>query len=454
MTHPELGATIMLACLVSLVLFAAPADATQDWPQWLGPQRDGVWRETGILDKFPPGGPKLLWKTAIHKGYAGPAVANGRVYVTDMEFGVGTTMPQSDFDRRKMAGQESVYCLDAATGKQLWKHSYDCTYDISYAHGPRCTPVVHDGKVYTLGAIGDLYCLSADDGKVLWSHKFPKEFGIPSPLWGWSASPLLDGDKLICIVGGKGSVAVAFHKDTGKELWRSLSAQEPGYCPPVIYTLAGKRQLIIWHPEAVNGLDPETGKVYWSQPFKIKAGLTVPMPRQLPGDRLFVTAFYDGPMMLHITGGESLKAEVVWKGKSDNEMRTDGLHSIMPTPFIDHGYIYGVCSYGQLRCLEAATGRRVWEDLQATGAKRPARWANAFLVKHEESNRYFLFNEKGMLLITELTPEGYKQIDQAKLIEPTGVANGRDVVWTHPAFAGRCIFVRNDQEIACYSLAK
>lgn len=440
--------------LISLLLFAGRPDATQDWPQWLGPQRDGVWRETGILDKFPAGGPKRLWSTPVSKGYAGPAVANGRVYVTDMKFGAGSTLPENDFQRPKLAGEESVYCLDVQTGKEIWKHSYDCTYDISYAHGPRCTPVVHDGKVYSLGAMGDLFCLSAEDGKVLWSRHFPKEFKVKSPAWGWSASPLLDGDKLICVVGGPGSVAVAFHKDTGKELWRALSANEPGYCPPVIYTLAGKRQLIIWHPQAVNGLDPETGKVYWSQPFTIQAGLTVPMPRQLPDDRLFVTSFYNGPMMLQITPGDPPQAKVLWKGNSESEVRTDKLHSIMPTPFVDDGHIYGICSHGQLRCLKADTGQRVWETFKATGVTRPARWANAFLVRHEESGRYFVFNEKGMLLIAELTPKEYRQIDQAQLIEPTQVANGRDIVWTHPAFAQRCVFVRNDKEIVCYSLAK
>src|SRR5262249_7128781 len=124
------------------------------------------------------------------------------------------------------------------------------------------------GKVWTLGTMGDLLCLDAANGNVLWSKDLAKDYyQTPIPQWGFAGHPLLDGDRLICLVGGPGSVVVAFHKDTGKEIWRALSAKEPGYAPPVIYQLGGKRQLVVWSAEAVNGLDPETGKVYWTQPF-------------------------------------------------------------------------------------------------------------------------------------------------------------------------------------------
>jgi hypothetical protein len=261
---------------------------------------------------------------------------------------------------------------------------------------------------------------------------------------------LIDGDKLICLVGGAGSVVVAFHKDTGKELWRSLIAKEPGYCPPIIIEAGGKRQLIIWHPEAINGLDPETGTVYWSQPFDVRAGLTVPMPRQ-DGDRLFMTSFYNGSMMLRLDP-QKPAVSVLWKGKSKSEQPrlTDGLHSIMPTPWFQGDWIYGVCSYGQLRCLKADTGERVWETLQATGGELE-RWANAFLVP--QGDRFFLFNEHGDLIIARLTPEGYKEISRAHILEPTNVMAGRPVVWVHPAFANKSMYVRNDKEAVCVSLA-
>jgi outer membrane protein assembly factor BamB len=423
-----------------------------DWPQWLGPQRDGIWRETGILEQFPKDGPKIRWRTPIGPGYAGPAVAGGRVYITDRFLPEGSANPKSGFSNRsKVTGQERILCLNEATGEVLWKYAYDCAYQVDYPAGPRTTPLVAGDRVYTLGTMGDLYCLDATKGKVIWSRNFPKDFQAEVPVWGFAASPLLDGDKLICLVGGSGSVAVAFHKDTGKELWRAQSAREPGYSPPMIYEFGGKRQLIIWHAEAVNGLDPETGKVYWSVPFDSKAGLTAPTARQ-DGDLLFVTAFYDGPLMIKVDAATG-QPRVLWRGKSHSEQpnRTDGLHSIIPTPVIKDGYIYGVCSYGELRCLKEDTGKRIWMTRQPTTGGPPVRWANAFLVPH--GDRYFLFNEKGDLIIARLSPEGYEEISRAHILEPTNMMAGRPVVWSHPAFANRSMFARNDKEIVCVALA-
>jgi outer membrane protein assembly factor BamB len=259
---------------------------------------------------------------------------------------------------------------------------------------------------------------------------------------------LLDGNKLICLARGEGSTVMAFDKDTGKELWRALSAREPGYCPPMIFEAGGKRQLIIWHPEAVNSLDPETGKVYWSEPFSVRSGLTVPTPRKL-GDLLFVSSFYNGPMMLKIAA-DAPAATVLWRGSSNSERNTDKLHSLVSTPFLEEGHIYGVCSYGELRCLKADTGERLWETFAATGGKSD-RWATTFIVKN--GNRFFLPNEKGDLIIARLTPQGYDEISRAHLIDPANNDPRRPVVWSHPAFANRSIYLRNDGEMRCYSLA-
>jgi outer membrane protein assembly factor BamB len=443
--------------VVSLFGLAGAAGAVRadDWPQWLGPQRDGVWRETGILEKFPSGGPKARWRTPIGGGYAGPAVADGRVYVTDRILAKGAKDPADPFQRSRSEGEERVLCLEEATGKVLWTHAYPCKYEISYPYGPRTTPVVHGGKVYALGAMGDLFCLEAATGKVVWSKNFVKDYDAPVPGWGFTAHPLLDGDKLICLVGGKDSVAVAFDKETGKEKWRSLavSAGEIGYAPPMIYKVGDRRQLIIWHPESVNGLDPETGKLLWSQEFKLRANLSVSTPR-LDGDRLFLTSFYNGAMLLKLDTDKP-GATVVWKAERIGEFpkQTTTLNSIMATPFVKDGHVYGVCSYGELRCLEEATGKRVWQDLRATGsAKEPTeRWGNAFLVEH--GDHFFLFNEKGDLIIARLTPRGYDEIDRAHLLEPTASAMGRKVVWSYPAFANKAVFVRNDKEIVCVPLA-
>ncbi len=446
------------AGLLALLVMTTSNVRAEDWPQWLGPQRDGVWRETGIVAKFPAGGPKKLWSTPIGGDYAGPAISAGKVYIQDRQLARGAKESSNPFDRKAVKGSERLLCLDAKTGKELWKYEYPSNYEISYPCGPRGTPVVADGKVWALGAMGDLFCLDAATGKKLWHVNFPRDLQAPVPLWGFAASPLLDGDRLICLVGGPGGVAQAFDRNTGAVKWKALTLSSPqaeiGYCPPRIFEAGGKRQLIIWHPESLNSLDPETGKVFWSEPFKIKANLSIPTP-QLADGYLLVSSFYNGSMCVKLDPKEP-KATLVWKSSCRGEQpdQTTDLNAIMPTPYLRDGHIYGVCSYGELRCLELATGKRIWSDLRATSdnAKEPIRWANAFLTPH--GDRWFLFNERGELILCKLSPKGYEEIDRAKLIEPTGQAMRRKVVWSHPGYADRCIFVRNDREIACFSLAE
>jgi outer membrane protein assembly factor BamB len=315
--------------------------------------------------------------------------------------------------------------------------------------------------------MGDLRCYTTDNGTLVWSKNFPKDYNAAVPVWGFAAHPLVDGDKLICLVAGSDNrLVVAFDKKTGKELWAAEHSPptKGGYCPPTIEEFGGRRQLIVWSPQAVYGLDPETGKRFWQAPVEADMNLSVPTPRKVGTDGLFLTSFYNGATLLKV-GADS--AEVVWKAKKRGEGRTvtTTLNSIMPTPFVDGDYAYCVCSYGQLRCLNVKTGERVWETMQATrGALTPPRvaaqpeadeterWSNAFLTKH--ADRYFLFNEQGDLIIAKLSPQGYQEIDRAHLLDPTNVANTRKVVWVPPAFAEKCVFVRNDREVRCYSLAK
>jgi outer membrane protein assembly factor BamB len=454
--------------VIAVALFPSPVLA-DDWPQWLGPQRDGVWREKGLLEKFPAGGPKVLWQTpagVINEGYAGPAVAAGRVFLTDRVRAKGV-QPKGGFDKGKFAGSERVLCFDEKTGKLLWTKSYDCPYQVSYAAGPRTTPVVSGDKVYTLGTMGDLYCLSVKDGTVIWSKNLPSAYDMDTPQWGFAGHPLVDGNRLICLVGGKGSVVVAFDKDTGKELWKNLDANEPGYAPPMIYNFNGRRQLILWHAESVNGLDPETGSLIWSLPFgsyrtgdgksQIQAGMTIPTPRKVD-DRLYLTCFYDGSLLLKL--GADNQPNVLWrrtqKVVDPKPEATEQLQCVMSTPAIRDGFIYGVCSYGELRCLDLKTGQRLWET-HAPVAGKSMRWGNAFIVQMgENSDRYVFFNEQGDLIIARLTPQKYEEISRAHILEPTNnmpSMDNRPVVWSHPAFANRCVFARNDRELICVSMA-
>jgi outer membrane protein assembly factor BamB len=428
-----------------------------DWPQWLGPQRDGIWRETDLIEHFPKAGPKVRWRTAIGAGYAGPAVADGRVFLMDRVLAEGAANPKNPFQRSPVLGKERILCLDEATGKRLWSHEYDCKYEISYPSGPRTTPSVHQGKVYTLGAMGHLFCLDAAGGKVLWSKNFVEEYEANPPVWGFAAHPLVDGDKLICLVGGKAGLVVAFHKDTGKELWHALDNPQIGYSPPVIYQVGKLRQLVIWQPSGVHGLDPETGKVYWSQPWKIDpSAMSIATPRYENG-LLFLTCFYRGGLTLKLDQ-QTPGVSVIWRSKNwnrNNELsqNTDGIQAVMSTPFMRDGYVYGVCSYGQLRGIKAETGQRLWDTVQATTGKE-TRWGNAFIVAQAE--RFILFNEQGDLIIANMSPKGYEEVSRAHILEPLTRApwqTVRLVVWSHPAFANKCVYARNDKEIVCVSLA-
>jgi outer membrane protein assembly factor BamB len=438
---------LLVGTIILLSPFLACAD---DWPQWLGPQRDGVWRESGIIESFPKDGPKIRWRTPIGGGYAGPSVVGNRVYVADRQLSTGARNPSSAFSRNDIPGTERILCLDESNGQILWKHEYDANYTMSYAAGPRVTPIVSGGKVFALGGEGHLVCLDAATGKPLWLHDFKQEYQARTPMWGFASNPLLDGNKLICLAGGQGSLVVAFDKDTGRELWRSLNSREPGYSPPTIVTVGGHRQLIIWEPQAVHSLDPETGRPYWSYPWQIRSGLSLATPR-LSGDLLFLTSFYTSSRLLKLDADKPAFT-VAWEGHGKSEKNTDTLHSLITTPFIEDGYIYGVCSYGQLRCVKLDTGDRLWEDLTATGTHgQPIRWATAFIVK--QADRFWIFNEKGDLIIAKLSPKGYQELSKAHLIDPDNRDPNREVVWSHPAFANRCVYVRNDQEIVCASLA-
>jgi outer membrane protein assembly factor BamB len=432
----------MLGCVTAI--------KAEDWPQWLGYRRDSVWRETGVLDTFPPGGPPVRWRTNIGPGYSGPVVAKGRVYVLDRRLASDASAPQDPFQRGSITGGERVLCLNEADGKILWQHEYACAYTMSYPAGPRASALVGDGKVFTLGAEGNLLCLDAESGKELWSHELKKDYGIKTPMWGFAGHPVLEGNKLICLVGGPGSTLVAFDRNTGKELWRALSTEEPGYSSPVIVEAGGKKQLILWTPEGADSVDPQTGRVYWSVPFKSRSGLTVSTPRQ-EGNLLFFTSFYNGSLMLQQDTNKPA-VTTLWQTEKAGEKDTTHLNSILSTPFLEGGYVYGVDSFGQLRCLNARTGERIWETLQATTTGEPVRWANAFLVKN--GDRFFLFNEHGDLIIAKLSPKGYEEISRAHLLDPLNKDPGRPVVWSHPAFAQRCVFARNDREIICANLAK
>jgi len=432
---------LVLTSSIALFLAAAAAQA-DDWPQWMGANRDNVWRETGLFEKFPKNGPSIVWRAPVAGGYAGPSVADGRVYVTD--FVPDQAVESEEGESKPLAGKERIVCLNEATGDEMWNHAYAVTYGVSYPAGPRCTPNVNGGKVYTLGAEGHLFCVDAESGSVNWSKHLPEEYGTKTATWGYAGHPIVDGGRLICVVGGEGSHAVAFDKDSGRELWKSVTSSSQGYSSPTIIEFAGVRQLILFHPDAVVSLNLETGEPYWSVPYEATNGSVIMTPVR-SGNLLYAAGFSHKNILIELSDKQPA-ATMLWQDQNKK-----GISPVNVQPFAENGEMYGFDQNGLLYGIEMATGIRRWQSGAPLNVERPLPSGTAFIVKN--SDRFWMFNELGELLITKLSPSGYEEIDRTKVIEPTNVAFGRDVVWCAPAWANRRAYIRNGNECISVDLA-
>lgn len=425
---------------VASVLFAAVAVHAEDWPQWRGEGRDGVWREDGVAKKLPARLPRK-WAVPVGAGYSGPTVAGGRVFLTDR-----LTKPEE---------VERIHCFDEQTGEQVWSITYPAPYGrIGYQAGPRASVTVHDGLAYALGATGVLHVVEASSGKIRWKKDLADEFDVEMPIWGIAGAPLIYEDLVILHIGGKDACVVALNRGTGQPVWKALRDRAQ-YTAPMLARYAGKDVVIVWTGDSVAGIDARTGEVYWRyewKPRNMPIGISTPV---IEGDRVFFTSFYDGSLMLRLVEKNGKPGiEKLWQIAGRDERNTEALHSIISTPIFRGDYLFGCDSHGELRCLDAKTGERIWEDLTATPK---ARWSNLHFVDRVTDGKLqetWLFNERGELLIGQLSPQGFTEISRGKLIEPTQeqLRQRGGVCWSHPAFANRCVFIRNDQELVCASL--
>lgn len=440
-------ATHFSCCYLAVLLAIVPQASVQaeDWPQWMGVNRDGFSRESGLIDQIPTEGLPVLWRASIGSGYSGPAVSNGRVYVTDY-IAKSPEIKNDPGVRDVRGGIERVLCLDFSNGEILWKVEYDRPYSISYASGPRATPTVDGERVYTLGAEGDLYCLMAGNGNLIWRRQLSEEFKVETPIWGHAAHPLVHGDLLYCLAGGEGSVVVALDKLTGKTVWSALSASEIGYCPPSLAEINGSLQLIIWHADAICGLDPVTGETVWQYPLKPKYGMSIAIPR-FKGTEMFASAIGDTAAMVQFDE-KGQPAETRWQGRPKTAVYSANATAI----WLDDA-IYGAdCQTGQFVAFSPENGERFWETfLLTTGGERRASHGTAFVIQNDW--RTFVFAETGELFLARLSKNGVEEKGRMKLLEPTSECFGRPVVWSHPALANRCLIARNDKEIVCVNLA-
>jgi outer membrane protein assembly factor BamB len=401
-----------------------------DWPQFRGPNRDGVWRETGILKSFPAGGLKVRWRASVGFGWSSPVVAKGRVYLTDSVL-------------MKPKAIERVHCFDETTGKPLWTYSYDVAYP-DWAFTPRqegrptATPIVDGGKLYTLGKKGDLHCCEAFKGEVIWKRNLEKEYQVQE--FAFNTSPLIESDLLILCIGSyldsSPSFVIAHNKNTGEEVWKAPTEGLTN-SSPIVITAGGKRQLIVWTRGSVSSLDPATGKIYWQKRMRTSADSAIATP-VLHKNLLLVSG-----LMLKLDP-EKPAASVIWP---DTKAASQRILSNTSTGLIQGEYLFSARSSGHLVCLAASTGKEVWETDKVTDLKQGA---SIHLTPNGDS--VFLYTDRGELIRAYLRSDGYKEISRTRLLEPTYPFAGRKVAWPPPAFANRHAFARNDQELICVSL--
>lgn len=432
---------IILSLSLSVAfLFAAPSTSVaDDWPQWRGEQRDGVWREAGVVSKFDSPRREPTWSVPIGSGYSGPTVADGRVYAMDR-----LVEPKQI---------ERVFCLDAKDGKKIWSHEYDCKYTVQYDAGPRACVTIDDGRAYSIGSMGHFKCFDAKTGKVRWEKDLNEEYKIRMPIWGIAAAPLVEGGLVIVQIGGEGEAClVAFDKQSGQEVWKALD-DTASYSAPVVFDRGGNRILVCYSANWVFGADPKTGRIHWKIPFpkkQVVIGIATPV---LEKDYLFFTNFFDGSLMLRLAK-DGKSATELWRRGGKDEQHTDSLHSIISTPWLQGEYIYGVDSYGELRCLDAKTGDRIWESDKAV---RHERWSTIHFVWNEPQKKMWMFNEEGDLIIANLTPRGYEEISRTHILKPTRdqlPSRRGGVCWSHPAFANKCVYARSDEQLVCVDVSE
>ncbi len=389
----------------------AAKPARNYWTNFRGPSRDGRYDETAVLTKWPAGGPPLLWRQPIGGGYASFVVADGTAFTIEQ--------------RRS---QETVAAYNVETGRELWTNSWNAEFVESMGgDGPRTTPTWDAGRLYALGAKGELRCLDAKTGKPLWTRNILTDNGAQNLQWGMSASPLVVDDKVIVLPGGtSGKSVVAYNKLTGAPLWKSLNDRQ-AYTSPMLVTLGGKRQVMVVTASRVVGLAPEDGSLLWSYPWDTQMGINISQPIVVDRNRFFISAGYGkGAALVAVNGtGNSFTAEKVWENTSmKNKFNSSVLHN---------GHIYGL-DEGILTCIEVETGQRKWKG---------GRYGYGQVLL--ASNHLIVTTDTGELVLVKADPSKHEELTRFPVLE------GR--TWNVPALASGRLLMRNATQMACFNLS-
>jgi len=391
---------------VPAALFAADSANPLDWPKWRGPNGDGISPETGINKNWAETPPKVLWKVDLgDDGFAGPSVADGMLFIIDHR-----------------GGNDVVRAIDIDTGKDIWQFTYPDASKSNYGFS-RSTPVYDEGRLYAFSRLGKIHCLDAKTGRKLWTRDVIADFKCRRPGWDMAMSPLIDGDQLILCTGAANATVVALNKLTGKTIWQGGGSDKPGYASPVVATIDGTRQYVVFTGVSLIGVDAGDGKLLWSLPWKTSYDVNAPTPI-VTDEGIFITSGYKhGCALVKVAGG---RARIVWQNKV--------IQSHFSTPVLIDGYIYGTTDPGRLVCLELATGKVIWSQ---KGFQKGG-------LVGVDGTIIVVDGAKGDVVMVKLTREGYRELGRFK---PLGGQS-----WTAPIVAQGKLFVRNKGALVAIAL--
>jgi outer membrane protein assembly factor BamB len=380
-----------------------------DWPQWRGPNRDGISSETGLLEAWPKGGPPLVWKIqGLGEGYSSAAIAGGRLFIQGQH-----------------GDEEYVLAFDAGTGKQLWRVHTGVPFNESRGHGPRSTPTVDGDRLYALAADGMLVCLDAATGKTFWGYNIVDHFHGSVPHWGISESPLVEGDRVIVTPGGSGAAVVALDKMTGKLLWQSQSGSA-AYSSPIVYDAGGSRRVVVFAAGAAMGLDLASGKLQWKYERVANGTANIATPI-VHGGEIFLSSNYGTGCALLKPGPGGDAAEVYFNRNMQNHYSTSVLVG---------DYLYGF-SASILTAMKFETGDVAWRDRSV--GKGSLIYADRHL---------YALGEDGVVGLVDADPAGYHEISRFE------IPKGAYPTWSQPVIANGMLYLRDQDNLFCFNVKK
>jgi outer membrane protein assembly factor BamB len=389
---------------------AQPAPARNYWTNFRGPKRDGKYDETPVSTNWPANGLPVIWKQPVGVGHSSFAVADGKAYTIEQ--------------RRN---QEVVAAYDLGTGRELWAQKWNAEYTDSTGDGPRTTPTWDQGRIYALGATGELRSLDANSGAVIWGKNILSDNQARNLPWAMAASPLIVDDKVIVLPGGaNGKSVVAYNKMTGAPVWKVLDDPQ-AYVSPMLVELAGRRQIVVVSASRVVGLAPENGSLLWSYSWGTEMGINVSQPIMVDQNRFFISSGYGkGAALVEVKGsGKSYTATTIWENNNmKNKFNSSVLHN---------GYVYGL-DEGIMVCLDVNTGERKWKE---------GRYGYGQVLL--AGGHLIVTSDQGDIALVKASPDKYTEVARFSALQGQ--------MWNYPAIASGRLLIRNSNEMAAYDIS-